>query len=182
MKATQHAESVGMLGVGYYQACKRLDDTALAPVGEKVAGKVKAAFEDAVAFVVTYPSFLFIHPVFSFWMVHILILLSLSNSRASPQRQPQTAGAPHQPIFKHSPQAPSSSSATLRRRRRQCESYRSRISIPRLEILMDHLEDVTIGELFFFCVYEYEWFYLLDIFDRLVERLDPFAIRYCQCR
>jgi len=54
MKATQHAESVGMQVVGYYQACERLDDTALAPVGEKVAGKVKAAFEDAVAFVVRF--------------------------------------------------------------------------------------------------------------------------------
>ena len=54
MKATQHAESVGMQVVGYYQACERLDDTALAPVGEKVAGKVKGAFEDAVAFVVRF--------------------------------------------------------------------------------------------------------------------------------
>lgn len=54
MKATQHAESVGMQVVGYYQACERLDDTALAPVGEKVAGKVKASFEDAMAFVVRF--------------------------------------------------------------------------------------------------------------------------------
>lgn len=38
--------------VGYYQACERLDDTALAPVGEKVASKIKAQFEDAIAFVV----------------------------------------------------------------------------------------------------------------------------------
>jgi hypothetical protein len=59
MKATQHAESVGMQVVGYYQACERLDDTALAPVGEKVAGKVKAAFEDAVAFVVRFFFFFF---------------------------------------------------------------------------------------------------------------------------
>ncbi|KIM35902.1 hypothetical protein M413DRAFT_449526 [Hebeloma cylindrosporum] len=50
--ATQHAESMGMKVVGYYQACERLDDTALAPVGEKVAGKVKASFPDAVAFVI----------------------------------------------------------------------------------------------------------------------------------
>jgi len=50
--ATQHAESLGMQVVGYYQACERLDDTALAPVGEKVAGRVKAAFGDAVAFVI----------------------------------------------------------------------------------------------------------------------------------
>jgi hypothetical protein len=39
--------------VGYYQACERLDDTALAPVGEKVAGKVKQGFMDAIAFVVS---------------------------------------------------------------------------------------------------------------------------------
>ena len=52
LKAFQHAESIGMKIVGYYQACERLDNTALAPVGEKVASKVKAQFEDAIAFVV----------------------------------------------------------------------------------------------------------------------------------
>ena len=41
--------------MGYYQACERLDDTA--PVGEKVEGEVKAAFEDAVAFVVRFCPF-----------------------------------------------------------------------------------------------------------------------------
>lgn len=38
--------------VGYYQACERLDDLSLAPVGEKVAGKIREQFKDAVAFVV----------------------------------------------------------------------------------------------------------------------------------
>lgn len=38
--------------VGYYQACERLDDRALAPVGEKVASKLRESFKDAVAFVV----------------------------------------------------------------------------------------------------------------------------------
>lgn len=38
--------------MGYYQASERLDDTVLAPVGEKVAGKIKAKFDDAIAFVV----------------------------------------------------------------------------------------------------------------------------------
>jgi hypothetical protein len=38
--------------VGYYQACERLEDTALAPVGEKVAEKLRAQFKDAIAFVV----------------------------------------------------------------------------------------------------------------------------------
>lgn len=47
----------GLTLVGYYQACERLDDTALAPVGEKVAGKVKEHFKDAVAFVVRRPWF-----------------------------------------------------------------------------------------------------------------------------
>jgi hypothetical protein len=51
-KAGRHAESSGLKLVGYYQACERLDDTALAPVGEKVAGKIKQGFKDAVAFVV----------------------------------------------------------------------------------------------------------------------------------
>ena len=51
-KATQHAESEGLKVVGYYQACERLDETALAPVGEKVAGRIRTRFEDAIAFVV----------------------------------------------------------------------------------------------------------------------------------
>jgi guanine deaminase len=38
--------------VGYYQACERLDDTALAPIGERVAGKIREQFTDAIAFVV----------------------------------------------------------------------------------------------------------------------------------
>ena len=38
--------------VGYYQACERLDDTSLAPVGERVAGKIREQFKDAIAFVV----------------------------------------------------------------------------------------------------------------------------------
>lgn len=38
--------------VGYYQACERLDDTALAPVGERVVGKLQEQFKDAIAFVV----------------------------------------------------------------------------------------------------------------------------------
>ncbi|TFK39050.1 hypothetical protein BDQ12DRAFT_682936 [Crucibulum laeve] len=50
--AGQYAESSGLKLVGYYQACERLDETALAPVGERVAGKVKAGFEDAIAFVI----------------------------------------------------------------------------------------------------------------------------------
>ncbi|KAF8968994.1 hypothetical protein BDZ97DRAFT_301525 [Flammula alnicola] len=50
--ATQYAESLGMKIVGYYQACERLDDTSLAPVGERVASLIKAGFEDAVAFVI----------------------------------------------------------------------------------------------------------------------------------
>lgn len=38
--------------VGYYQACERIDDNALAPVGERVASKIHEQFEDAIAFVV----------------------------------------------------------------------------------------------------------------------------------
>jgi ER membrane protein complex subunit 8/9 len=38
--------------IGYYQACERTDDTVLAPVGERVAGKLREQFKDAVAFVV----------------------------------------------------------------------------------------------------------------------------------
>lgn len=44
--------SVGLTLVGYYQACERLDETALAPVGERVASKIKESFKDAFALVV----------------------------------------------------------------------------------------------------------------------------------
>ncbi|KDQ25440.1 hypothetical protein PLEOSDRAFT_1077992 [Pleurotus ostreatus PC15] len=50
--ATQHAASLGLQLVGYYQASERLDDTALAPVGERVASKIKDGFSDAIAFVI----------------------------------------------------------------------------------------------------------------------------------
>ncbi|KAF5391218.1 hypothetical protein D9757_003055 [Collybiopsis confluens] len=50
--AGKHAESLQLQLVGYYQACERLDDTALAPVGEKVASRIKEGFGDAVAFVI----------------------------------------------------------------------------------------------------------------------------------
>ncbi|KAF5384169.1 hypothetical protein D9615_003164 [Tricholomella constricta] len=50
--AAQYAESVGLKLVGYYQASDRLNDTSLVPVGEKVVGKIKAGFSDAVAFVI----------------------------------------------------------------------------------------------------------------------------------
>ncbi|KAF8174266.1 hypothetical protein BJ912DRAFT_990623 [Pholiota molesta] len=50
--ATQFAEASGVKVVGYYQASERVDDTSLAPVGERVAGSVKAKFEDAIAFVI----------------------------------------------------------------------------------------------------------------------------------
>ena len=43
--------------VGYYQACERLDETALAPVGERVAGKIREQFKDAIAFVVSWASY-----------------------------------------------------------------------------------------------------------------------------
>ncbi|SJL09474.1 uncharacterized protein ARMOST_12852 [Armillaria ostoyae] len=50
--AGRTAESMHMKLVGYYQASERIDDTALAPVGEKIASKVKEGFGAAVAFVI----------------------------------------------------------------------------------------------------------------------------------
>jgi hypothetical protein len=50
--AGRHAKDAGLMLVGYYQACERLDDRALAPVGEKVASKLRESFKDAVAFVI----------------------------------------------------------------------------------------------------------------------------------
>lgn len=46
-----HAAEQGLILVGYYQACDRLDDRALAPVGERVASKLREGFKDAIAFV-----------------------------------------------------------------------------------------------------------------------------------
>lgn len=51
-QAKGHAESRGHSLVGYYQASERLDDTALAPVGESIARKIRSQFSDAIAFVV----------------------------------------------------------------------------------------------------------------------------------
>lgn len=48
--------------MGYYQACERLDENALAPVGEKVAGKVRETFKNAIALVVGFP-FIARHPL-----------------------------------------------------------------------------------------------------------------------
>ncbi|KAG0704228.1 Metallo-dependent hydrolase [Suillus ampliporus] len=50
--AKGHAEAQDMTLVGYYQASERLDDTALAPVGERIAQKIRDQFNDAVAFVI----------------------------------------------------------------------------------------------------------------------------------
>lgn len=55
-QARTHAESQGLQIVGYYQATERLDDRALAPVGERVASKIKENFHDAFALVVRTPT------------------------------------------------------------------------------------------------------------------------------
>ncbi|KAG6335560.1 hypothetical protein ID866_3523 [Astraeus odoratus] len=50
--ARGHAESLGLSLVGYYQASERIGDTALAPVGERVAQQIHNQFKDAIAFVI----------------------------------------------------------------------------------------------------------------------------------
>lgn len=50
--AKGHAECLGLSLVGYYQACERTDDAALAPVGERVAQQIQNQFNDAIAFVI----------------------------------------------------------------------------------------------------------------------------------
>ncbi|KAK0217114.1 hypothetical protein IW262DRAFT_1449534 [Armillaria fumosa] len=50
--AGRTAESMNLKLVGYYQASERIDDTALAPVGEKIVSKVKEGFGAAIAFVI----------------------------------------------------------------------------------------------------------------------------------
>ncbi|KAH0832073.1 hypothetical protein J3R83DRAFT_12981 [Lanmaoa asiatica] len=43
--ARGHAESLNLSLVGYYQACEIIDDTALAPVGERVAEQIRGQFK-----------------------------------------------------------------------------------------------------------------------------------------
>ncbi|KAJ7195434.1 hypothetical protein GGX14DRAFT_474724 [Mycena pura] len=50
--AGQHAQSAGLDLVGYYQACERIDDTSLAPVGEKIAENLRDGFKNAIALVI----------------------------------------------------------------------------------------------------------------------------------
>ncbi|KAH7908832.1 Metallo-dependent hydrolase [Hygrophoropsis aurantiaca] len=50
--AQGYAESVNLALVGYYQASDRVDDTALAPVGEKVVSELREQFKEAIAFVI----------------------------------------------------------------------------------------------------------------------------------
>ncbi|KLO16866.1 UPF0172-domain-containing protein [Schizopora paradoxa] len=50
--ARNHAQSIGLELVGYYQASGDLDNTSLTPAGERVAEALKAGFAQAAAFVV----------------------------------------------------------------------------------------------------------------------------------
>ncbi|TDL23412.1 UPF0172-domain-containing protein [Rickenella mellea] len=50
--ARNHAQTLGLSVVGYYQASERVDDTTLVPVGERVAEAVRKSFPQTVAFVV----------------------------------------------------------------------------------------------------------------------------------
>ncbi len=72
LQAGRTAESMQMKLVGYYQASERIDDTALAPVGEKIASKVKEGFGAAVAFVVRV-----------YFLAHIAFSAMMSRSTAT---------------------------------------------------------------------------------------------------
>jgi Uncharacterised protein family (UPF0172) len=48
-----HASSRQLRIVGYYQAPERVGDTALSPVGERVASKIKETFPTPMALVVS---------------------------------------------------------------------------------------------------------------------------------
>ncbi|KAH9974934.1 hypothetical protein BGW80DRAFT_1204411 [Lactifluus volemus] len=50
--AMNHASSHQLRVVGYYQAPERVGDTALSPVGERVASKIKETFPTPVALVI----------------------------------------------------------------------------------------------------------------------------------
>ncbi len=76
LKAGRTAESMHMSLVGYYQASERIDDTALAPVGQKIASKVKEGFGAAVAFVVRV-----------YFLAHIAFSAMISRSTATSWEQ-----------------------------------------------------------------------------------------------
>lgn len=50
--AKEHVREKPVQLVGYYQASDRIDDVVLAPVGERVAERLREGFPQAVAFVV----------------------------------------------------------------------------------------------------------------------------------
>lgn len=53
-EARNHAQSLDLQVVGYYQASERGDDLTLAPVGERVAETIRQGFPNAVTFVVSF--------------------------------------------------------------------------------------------------------------------------------
>ncbi|KAK7062642.1 hypothetical protein VNI00_000130 [Paramarasmius palmivorus] len=117
--------------VGYYQACERLDETALAPVGEKVASKIKESFKDAVAFVIDGEHLGTDHPA----------LIPFTSQSSSTWRPSNEAYAPFtsESSFKLS-------SPTLPRR--AVELVRDNHAQQIFGDFDDHLEDVTIGVYF----------------------------------
>ena len=57
-EARNYAQSIGLNIVAYYQASENVNDTSLAPVGEKVAESIRKSFTNAIAFVVRQYTYL----------------------------------------------------------------------------------------------------------------------------
>ncbi|KAF9241173.1 Metallo-dependent hydrolase [Melanogaster broomeanus] len=126
--AKGHAESVDLSLVGYYQACERIDDTALAPVGERVAGQLRSQFSDAIAFVIDGDSL-------GSGEAALIPYLPLSGSTSwRPQSLNPPAFAPGSQITLVDPTSPSRAVALVR------DDHMHR----KFGDFDDHLEDVTI--------------------------------------
>ncbi|KAF9221614.1 Metallo-dependent hydrolase [Gyrodon lividus] len=126
--AKGHAESVDLSLVGYYQACERIDDTALTPVGERVAEQLRSQFSDAIAFVIDGDT------LGSGEAALIAYLPQPGSTSWRPQVLNPRAFAPGSQIMLVDPESPSRAVALVR-------DYRMHHEFGDFD---DHLEDVTI--------------------------------------
>ncbi|KIK81424.1 hypothetical protein PAXRUDRAFT_832875 [Paxillus rubicundulus Ve08.2h10] len=126
--AKGHAESVDLSLVGYYQACERIDDTALAPVGERVVEQLRTQFSDVIAFVIDGDA------LGSGEVALIPYLPQASSTSWRPQTLNPPAFAPGSRIMLADPQTPSRAVALVRDDHLHHE----------FGDFDDHLEDVTI--------------------------------------
>ncbi|KIM89029.1 hypothetical protein PILCRDRAFT_61464 [Piloderma croceum F 1598] len=132
-----YAESVGMALVGYYQACERLEDTSLAPVGEKVAEKLREQFKDAIAFVIDGRD---LGENLRSGKASLIPYLPLQLSSSwRPYSPPPVAFTPPSPFILASQDSPSRTAALLEEKRGEPDAI-----LQKFGDFDDHLEDVSI--------------------------------------